>query len=232
MPEYITFNINGSGVRAAKDSFVLDVALEYGICIPHLCHVKTLLPSGACRLCIVELKKGNRSKVTTSCTLRAEEGMVIHAHSEKIIKARKNIAEMLVAEAPNSRAVQDMAVKCGVKNVRYPFRNNNCILCGRCVRACGELWQSRSLGFVGRGVNRSVRLPFDKRPESCKQCQDCINLCPMNMPPCSGYMKKGEEKLCGKCESQLSMALHMEDSCVDCGLGEGINCGRKPGINI
>ena len=62
-----------------------------------------------------------------------------------------NIAEMLVAEAPNSRAIQDMAVRCGVTDVRYPFRNKDCVLCGRCVRVCREVWQSKSLGFVGRG---------------------------------------------------------------------------------
>ena len=156
--------------------------------------------------------------------------MVIHAHSEKILKARRNVAEMLVAEAPNSRAIQDIAVRCGVKNVRYPFRDKNCVLCGRCVRACSEQWQSKSLGFVGRGQERHVALPFDKRPEYCKQCYDCINLCPMVITPCDGPMKEGELRLCGKCESQLSMAEGMEDSCVHCRLGEGFSCARTRGI--
>ena len=124
MSEFIFITINGARIKAKKGALIMDIALEYGICIPHLCYVRTLLPSGACRLCIVELIKDGRSKITTSCTLAAEEGMVINAHSEKIVKARRNIAEMLVAEAPNSRAVQDMAVRCGVKSVRYPFRNN------------------------------------------------------------------------------------------------------------
>ena len=227
MNEYVTVTIDGAKIRAQRGTTVLDAALDYGICIPHLCHMRGLTPIGACRLCIVEVIKNGKSKVTTSCTLEVEEGLVALAHTEKILKARKNIAEMLVAEAPNSRAIQDIAVRCGVKEVRYPFRDNNCVLCGRCVRACSEIWQSKSLGFVGRGLTRHVALPFDKRPDFCKRCNACIDLCPMTITPCSGPMKKGEEALCGLCESQLSMAKETPDTCVDCGLGEGFGCVRK-----
>ncbi len=227
MSEYVALTINGAKIQAPRGSSVLDAALDYGICIPHLCHVRGLTPIGVCRLCLVEVIKNGRSKVTTSCTLEVEEGMQILAHSEKILKARKNIAEMLVAEAPNSRAIQDIAVKCGVKKVRYPFRNETCVLCGRCVRVCSEVWQSKSLGFVGRGKERHVALPFDQRPEFCKRCNACIDICPMTITPCPGPMKKGEEALCGLCESQLSMSEQTPDSCVDCRLGEGFDCVRK-----
>jgi len=227
MSEYVTLRINGSKISVPKTTTVLDAALEYGICIPHLCHRKDITPIGACRLCIVEVIKNGRSKVTTSCTLEVEEGMVIQAHSEKILKARRNIAEMLVAEAPNSRAIQDIALRCGVKNVRYPFRNKNCVLCGRCVRACTEIWQSRSLGFVGRGPDRHVALPFDKRPEFCKRCNACVDLCPMTLIPCTGARDKGNESYCGLCEGQLQITEELTDSCVDCGLGEWFQCTRK-----
>ena len=227
MVEYVNFTINGAKIRTVRGTSVLDAALEYGICIPHLCHVPGLSPLGACRLCIVEVLKNGRSKVTTSCTLEAEEGMVVLAHTDKILKARRNIAEMLVAEAPNSRAIQDIAVRCGVKEVRYPFRNKDCVLCGRCVRVCSEIWQSKSLGFVGRGQERAVRLPFDARPEFCKKCNSCIDLCPMTITPCVGPMKKGEEYLCGLCEAQLSMEKDTPDTCIDCRLGEGFNCVRQ-----
>ncbi|MFC1594773.1 4Fe-4S dicluster domain-containing protein, partial [Candidatus Omnitrophota bacterium] len=123
--------------------------------------------------------------------------------------------------------VQDVAARCGVKEVRYPFRHKDCVLCGRCVRVCSEIWQSRSLGFVGRGNERHVRLPFDKRPEFCKQCNYCIDVCPMTITPCPGPMKEGNEALCGLCGSQLSMSEGIEDSCVDCRLGEGFGCARK-----
>ncbi len=227
MPETINLTIDGSTVRAVKGTSVLDAALEYGICIPHLCHLKGLLPAGLCRLCLVEHVREGRSRVTASCTLEAEEGMVIRAHTERILRLRRNVAEMLVAEAPNSRAIQDIAVRCGVKRVRYPFHHESCVLCGRCVRSCAEMWQSRSLGFVGRGLARRVALPFGLRPDTCKQCNACISSCPMTITPCDGPMKKGEEYLCGKCESQLLIAEESPQACVWCRLGEGFSCTRK-----
>jgi NADH dehydrogenase/NADH:ubiquinone oxidoreductase subunit G len=184
---------------------------------------------GACRLCIVEHITNGRSQVTTSCTLKVQEGMVIRSNTDRIKKLRHNIAELLVAEAPNSRAIQDIAVRCGVKKVRYPFRNSNCILCGRCVRACSELWHANALGFVGRGNNRHVERPLNMREEFCKQCDYCIQLCPMTITPCDGPMKPGEEYLCGKCESQLMITEEVPDSCAWCRLGEGFNCGRYAG---
>lgn len=227
MVKYVMLTINGAKIRAPHGTPVLDIALNYGICIPYLCHVRDVTPIGACRICIVEVVKNGRSKVTTSCTLEAEEGMVVLAHTEKILKARRNIAEMLVAEAPNSRAIQDIAVRCGVENVRYSFKNKDCVLCGRCVRLCSEVWRSRSLGFVGRGLKRHVALPFYKRPEFCKKCNACIDMCPMTITPCPGPMEKGKEAFCGLCASQLSMAQDTPDSCIDCRLGEGFSCVRK-----
>jgi bidirectional [NiFe] hydrogenase diaphorase subunit len=229
MSDYVNLKINGSTVRALEGTSVLDAALEYGICIPHLCHMKDLLPSGVCRLCIVEQVENGRSKVTASCTLEAKEGMTILSHSDKIVKARRMIAELLVAEAPNSRAIQDLAVRCGVKEVRFPFRNKKCVLCGRCVRVCSEVWQSKSLGFVGRGKARHVALPFNERPDFCKRCWSCSEICPMTVTPCEGPMKKGEEYLCARCESQLSMALGSPDTCTQCRLGNGFDCIRAIG---
>ncbi len=202
------------------------MAIEYAICIPHLCHVPYLSDVGACRLCIVEHVQNGRSKITTSCTLLVQEGMVILSNTEKIRKLRRNIAELLVAQAPNSRAIQDIAVRCGVKEVRYPFRNDNCVLCGRCVRACKELFHATAIGFVGRGKNRRVESPFGVISELCKRCGTCIDLCPMTITPCDGPMKPGEERLCGKCESQLIEAERTPDTCVWCELGKGFQCGR------
>lgn len=226
MLKYINLTIDGSIVRSPKGASVLDAAIEYGICIPHLCHVPYLSDFGGCRLCIVENVINGRSKITTSCTLTVQEGMVVRANSDKIKKLRHNIAELLVAQAPNSRAIQDIAVRCGVKEVRYPFRNGNCVLCGRCVRSCAELWQAKAIGFVGRGKDRRVDHPFGVRPDFCKHCGHCYQLCPMSITPCEGPMKPGEGRLCGKCESQLQISNEIPNSCVWCKLGEGFGCGR------
>jgi NADH dehydrogenase/NADH:ubiquinone oxidoreductase subunit G len=228
MQQYVTITLNGAQVRAIKGATVLDAALEYGVCIPHLCHMPGFPALGACRLCVVEVVNSGRRKVTTSCTLEATEGLVVETHSEKIVRLRRNLAELLVAEAPNSKAIQDLAVRCGVREVRYPFHNVECVQCGRCVRVCEDMWQGRVLGFVGRGADREVDFPLGKRPDFCKRCNSCIDLCPMTIPPCPGPMKPGEEFLCGRCESQLSMVETMPETCVQCELGAGFACSRAP----
>jgi NADH dehydrogenase/NADH:ubiquinone oxidoreductase subunit G len=231
MSEQVSFRINGSIVKAAQGTSVLEAALDYGICIPHLCHLKGVSPVGVCRLCIVEVASGGRSKITTSCTLEAEEGLEIQAHTPKVMKIRKGIAELLVAEAPNSRAIQDVAVRCGVTSVRYPFRGESCVLCGKCVRVCKEVWQAQALGEVGRGETLKVGLAFGKRPDSCKRCNACIYVCPMTITPCPGPMKKGEEYLCASCASQLTMMSDAPGSCVRCRLGRGYECIRQVPVN-
>lgn len=226
MLQHVTLFIDGAHIRAPKGTSVLDTAIEYGICIPHLCHIPNLPDIGACRLCIVEHVVNGKSKITASCTLRVQEGMVIKSNTEKVRKLRKNIAELLVAQAPNSRAIQDIAVRCGVKNVRYPFRNENCVLCGRCVRVCRDLFHANAIGFVGRGKNRRIDSPFGNLSESCIRCRTCIDLCPMTIIPCIGPIKPGEERLCGRCESELMISDTMPGQCVWCSMGEGFQCGR------
>ena len=228
MIQHVTINVDGMNISAAKGSSVLEAALGQGICIPHLCSAPDLSDSGACRLCIVEHIENGRSKITTSCTLLVKEDMVILSNTEKIRKLRRNIAELLVAEAPNSRAIQDIALRCGVKEVRYPFRNNDCVLCGRCVRACTGHFGEKAIGFVGRGKHRRIDSPFGAPLELCNDCGRCIDLCPMTMVPCDGAMKPGEERLCGNCESKMLFAEEIPGFCVACDLGEGFQCERSP----
>ncbi len=227
MQQYVTLKIDDARVKAIKGASVLDAAMASGICIPHLCYVPVLKDSGACRLCIVEAVNDGRTKITASCTLNAEDGMVIRSNTERIRKLRKNIAELLVAQAPNSRAVQDIAVRCGVKEVRYPFRNDNCVQCGRCVRYCTEYSKANALGFVGRGRNRHVEFALGFRRDFCKKCGFCTEYCPMSVTPCGGAMKAGEGRLCGNCESQIATADKFSGVCVRCELGRGFGCVRQ-----
>lgn len=226
MTPQVTINIDGAFIGVPKGSSVLDAALGYGICIPHLCRVPYLESIGACRLCIVEHIENGRSKITTSCTLLVQEGMRIISNSEKVRRLRRNIAELLVTEAPNSRAIQDIALRCGVTEVRYPFRNSDCVLCGRCVVACPGTLGKKAIGFVGRGKDRRVESPFDIHSELCSKCGRCIDLCPMTITPCDGPMKVGEEQLCGNCGSKMSFIEENPGFCVACDLGEGFQCER------
>lgn len=226
MVQTVALTIDGVQVKAAMGTSVLDAALEAGVCIPHLCHVPFLKDTGVCRICIVENVTGGTTRITTSCTLTVQEGMKIQTNTEKIRKLRRNLAELLVAQAPNSKAIQDIAVRCGVKEVRYPFRNEDCVQCGRCVRYCTEMWRAHAIGFVGRGKNRRVEFPFGVRPDFCKNCGSCTLYCPMAVTPCGGPMKRGDEHLCGRCESQGENAPAVVGACVRCQLGAGFSCSR------
>lgn len=226
MTPQVTINIDGANVRVKMGSSVLDAALENGTCIPHLCRVPYIESIGACRLCIVEHVVNGWPKVTTSCTLLVQEGMVILSNTEKIRKLRRNVAELLVSQAPNSRAIQDIAVRCGVKEVRYPFRNSDCVLCGRCVQLCPGTFGVKAIGFVGRGKDRRVESPFDLHSELCNKCGMCIDFCPMTIVPCDGSMKSGEEYLCGNCESKMD-SLEEQGICISCDFGEGFQCERS-----
>ena len=224
MRKTVTITVNGATIQTPEGTSVLDASLEAGICIPNLCHMPGVSPIGACRVCIVEVVEGGRRRMTASCTLEAREGLVVEAHSDNVVRARRHIVELILAEAPNSRAVQDLAARVGVTHSRYPMRNKHCVLCGRCVRICAEVWQSQSLGFVGRGGDRHVALPFDKRPDLCKRCNSCVDVCPMKITPCPGPMAK--PGICGLCESQTMMAENTPDTCVWCELGRGFQCAR------
>ncbi len=226
MAQEVTVNIDGALIKAPKGTTVLDAALGHGICIPHLCRVPYIEDMGGCRLCIVEHVVNGRSKITASCTLFVQEGMEIRSNTEKIRKLRHNLAELLVSEAPNSRAIQDLAHRCGVKENRYPFRNNDCVLCGRCVRSCTGRYGVKAIGFVGRGKERRVESPFNLHSQLCNECGRCYDLCPMTVTACDGPMKTGEEYLCHNCVSKLSEEDQALGYCVACFFGEGFGCER------
>ena len=226
MPATVTLNIDGMRLTVPNTATVLEAALSNGVCIPTLCQVPELLPTGVCRLCIVEVVKGERINITTSCTLAAQEGMVIRTNTDRIRKLRRNIAELLVAEAPNSRAIQDIAVRLGVEEVRYPFHNSDCVQCGRCIRVCNEIWHGEALGFIGRGAERTVMYPFGVRPDTCKQEGGCESVCPMRDTPCIGIMEPGEERLCGLCQAQTMTHDMSPGLCVSCTLGKSFQCAN------
>ena len=110
----ISLSINGLHVSAEKGATLLEVAQFYGFPIPTLCHNEGLSPYGACRLCVVEINNGFQAKLVTSCTYPAEEGMIVRTASERVIRARKMIIELLLASCPQSKTIQDLAAKYSV----------------------------------------------------------------------------------------------------------------------
>jgi bidirectional [NiFe] hydrogenase diaphorase subunit len=193
----VTLTINGITVEAQEGSTVLDVARFYGIDIPTLCYHEGLSPYGACRLCMVEVDDGRRTRLVASCLYPAKEGITVRTHTARIVKGRKMMLELLITRCPNSKTLQDLASKMGLEQARFRMKDKDCILCGLCVRMCAEQMGSGALGFVGRGQNREVVTPFRMASEICRNCGACMYICPVVELQCHGAKSPGE--LCNSC---------------------------------
>lgn len=156
--------LNGIEVEVERGSTVLEAAQFLGIPIPTLCHDDGLTPYGACRLCVVEVGTPPRSKLQSACTLVAEEGLVVQTHSARVERARQLLLELYVATSPQSKTIQDLASRYGVREVRLEPEHEDCIQCGKCVRMCAEQMMAGAIGFAFRGQQRKVTSPF--RPQS------------------------------------------------------------------
>ncbi len=176
----VNLTINGEKYTVSENSTVLEAAQQAGISIPTLCSHKDLSPYGACRLCLVEVRRNGRSVITTSCNTPVEEGMAVITETEEVLATRKTMAELMVSRCPEVPAIQRMALSLGVTEPAFSTENpkEDCILCGMCVRACDEIAHEHVLGFVGRGPDREVTTAFDVRQDVCDSCNKCVPYCP------------------------------------------------------
>jgi len=181
MSELITLTIDGRQIQTEEGKTLLEVARDNGIEIPALCHNDGVEPYGACRLCLVEVTKNARTRLVTSCLYPAEEGLVVETATDRVMANRKMLMELLLARCSGVPVIQDMARQMGVSEP--PFRpeyleNEECILCGLCVRACSEVVGTSAISLVNRGVNRQVAAPFLETADDCIGCGSCVYVCP------------------------------------------------------
>ena len=206
--------IDGKKVEAGEAKTVLEVARANDIWIPTLCHHESLSDYGACRLCLVEVIRRGRTKVTASCTLPVMEGMEIVTNSDRIARLRRLVMELILASCPRSEAVIEMAEKLGARDDRLERdSSSDCIRCGLCVRACAEMSGAAAINFAHRGVNRTVTTPFDIPSSACLLCGACVSVCPTGSRLLDLARISGEEpqKLLSRFEAGLSSrgAIHL-----------------------
>jgi NADH dehydrogenase/NADH:ubiquinone oxidoreductase subunit G len=216
----VTVTIDGKQVSGREVTTILELAQENGIDIPTLCYLPELPPTGACRVCVVEVE-GSRTLVA-SCHTPITEGMVIHTQSPKVLETRRVIVELLMASHCGSCIICEKANVCEMRKVaadievglpRFPIKRryypiedispyihrdlSKCILCRKCVRACSEIAKKNvySIGYRGFDSKIIVDLdqPLDK--EVCRDCGICIPYCPTGAlmePREIGEEKKGK----------------------------------------
>ena len=195
--------VNNKPVEARAGEMLLGVLRREGIKIPTLCNIDGMAPTGACRMCVVEVE-GQRGLVP-SCAFPTVEGMKVQTHSPRVIRARKTIVELLLADHPddclycvrnNNCELQELAAELGVRERRYAGEKSvermdvsspsivrdpaKCILCGRCVRVCEEVQGIGAIDFIGRGSGTKVGTAFNGglNVSSCINCGQCVMVCP------------------------------------------------------
>jgi len=196
----VTLIINDEEVKAKEGITILEAARSVGIDIPTLCHHEKLAPYGACRLCTVEIIRGQRSRLVTSCVYPVEDGLIVKTESEPVIKGRKMLLELMWARAPGVQPIRNYGMRYGITGVqagrdygiaygisatktKFEIEPTFCILCGLCVRYCAEVKKKNAIGFIGRGTEREVVFFPEIACEECPNCEECYSLCPTGALP-------------------------------------------------
>lgn len=173
--------IDGKKINVKEGATVLQVARENGVYIPTLCSHESLEPSGACRLCVVEVKKGSRSRIVTSCIYQIEDGLAVDTKSERVKNVQRIVLELLLARNPDSEVIAELAEKLEVKPQKRFVPDTDkgkCILCRLCIKTCEDIVGVSAIGFSCRGAAKAVGTPFNEDSQACIGCGACAYVCP------------------------------------------------------
>ena len=228
-------SIDGQAVSVEPGATLLDACRASGVDVPTLCFGETLHPKNACRICVVELE-GSRVLVP-ACSRLAEDGMVVRTQTDRTSHARKLVLELLASTAeldwaPNvaawvdeygaspARFGDDAATvhqPATIDNDLYVRDYGRCILCYKCVDACGEQWQNTfAISVAGRGFDAHISAEWDAAlPDSaCVYCGNCIAVCPTG-----ALMFRSEHELREAGEGKPDEQAVTQTICPYCGVG-------------
>jgi formate hydrogenlyase subunit 6/NADH:ubiquinone oxidoreductase subunit I len=175
-----TIRIDGRTVSVEEGTTILEAGRKLGIEIPTLCHHPALEPYGVCRVCIVELKRGKRVRIVTACNFPIQgDDLEVFTNSERIMKDRRVVIELLLARCYSSPVVREFAAHFGVFDTDLEKSPDEpCILCGLCVNVCRDLIGQAAIGFESRGSDRRTATPFGTPSDQCIGCGACVYVCP------------------------------------------------------
>jgi predicted molibdopterin-dependent oxidoreductase YjgC len=244
----VAMTIDGRDVLARQGATILDACRRLGVDTPTLCQIDNLTPVNVCRVCVVELE-GSRVLVP-ACSRKVEEGMKIRTDSERVRHSRRLVLEMLASSVDmslTSRQVHGWMEQYGAEPTRFgpaaatvaqPVKVDNdlyvrdysrCILCYKCVEACGvDAQNTFAIAVAGRGFDSHISTEFDTPlPDSaCVYCGNCIGVCPTG-----ALMFKSEhdmraagtwnetkqtvtETVCPYCGVGCMLELHVQDNSI------------------
>jgi len=227
-----TVTIDDIAVEVPKDATILDAAREAGIWIPTLCHHPSIPPQAICRLCMVELDRGGWKQLVTACNYPVRRDITVSVSSDRAVKARQGVMELLLARAPESKPLLALAARMGVKGTPYPLvskTQRDCVLCGLCTAVCSEIIGPAAIGFAGRGKDRAVSAPFRLPSESCIGCGACAAVCPVGTIVVRVHEKDGEVEIspfktrvkfqaCRECGARIASVPVMDRALAKAGI--------------
>jgi len=175
----ITLKINGIRIETKESATILEAARQEMIYIPTLCHHDSMKPYGGCRLCAVEIGENGNSRIVSSCQYRVEDGLIVRTDTERVRRVRRLVLGLLLIDASENDVLLKLANSLGIKKMdRFKTKNEPCILCGLCIRACKEVVGVSAIDYVKRGYERVVASPFFKKSKDCIGCGTCFYVCP------------------------------------------------------
>jgi bidirectional [NiFe] hydrogenase diaphorase subunit len=207
--------IDGRETTVEREQTVLDAARKAGIWIPALCYSPAISAPASCRVCMVEVtRKGRESQLVTACNYPVRGDIEVGASTEKVLRIRRGIMELLLARSPESVELKELAARMGIHGTPFPTvteSQRNCILCGLCTRVCEEVIGASAISFVGRGSDRVVATPFHLSADDCIVCGACAVVCPVGTIQVRVHPESGEAEISPfKTRAKLLM-------CEECG---------------
>ena len=244
----ITVNIDGDDVQVTEGTTILEACRGLNIDTPTLCQLENLTPVNVCRVCVVEVE-GSRVLVP-ACSRKVEADMKVHTNSERVRHSRRMVLEMLASSVDMSLCgpqVRGWMSQYGAEPQRFgpvaatvaqPVKIDNdlyvrdysrCILCYKCVEACGvDAQNTFAIGVAGRGFDAHISTEFTvELPESaCVYCGNCIGVCPTgalmfkseyDMRQAGTWdesQQKVTETVCPYCGVGCMLELHVQDNSI------------------
>lgn len=242
--------INGKEFEFNEDLTIKDACKNAGIKVPHFCHHKELLPLGACRICVVELE-GARTLIP-SCSVKIRDGMDIKTHSRRVVNARRNILELILANHDmncptcvrnKNCKLQALASDFSINELKYKGETRfeeidnsspsfvrdpqRCILCEKCIRVCRDIQDVHCIDFKYRGFKTQIGVPYNHKinDSNCTNCGQCVLHCPVGALHEKEYIKEVVDAI----ESGKHVIVQTAPS-IRVTLGELF--GYAPGTNV